>query len=119
MLLRFHAPNLCFQNPAGNDVIVPEVSEVCFIYCAGDNCTSSDCRPVSGNNNTPFRINNTVNGTTYTVNISLGNDFGQSGQTTALYGECIKQFLLRKYCVYSVDTAIMLNFTLQVMKCLI
>ena len=76
---------------------MPNVSEVCFVYCIGDNCSSPDCR--NNPDNTPFRINNTVNGTTYTVNISLGNDFGQSGQTTALYGECIKQFLLQKYCV--------------------
>ena len=93
-----HAPNVCFQNPAGNNMIMPNVSEVCFVYCIGDNCSSPDCR--NNPDNTPFRINNTVNGTTYTVNISLGNDFGQSGQATALFGECIKQFLLRKYCVY-------------------
>ena len=98
-------------------MLMPVISEVCFVYCAGDNCTSPDCRPESGNN--PFRISNTVNGTTYSVNISLRNDFGQSGQTTTLYGECIKQFLLQP--IYSVDCAIMLDFTvnLQVMKCLI
>ena len=40
---------------------------------------------MSGNN--PFRIDNITNGATYNVNISLRNDFGQSGQATELYGE--------------------------------
>ena len=34
----------------------------------------SECRPVSGNN--PFRINNIVNGTNYTVSLLLSSDFG-------------------------------------------
>ena len=83
-----HAPNVCVQNPPGNDMIMPEVSDVCVIYCTGDNCTSLGCVSVSGNN--PFRINNTVNGTSYNISVSLRNDFGQSGQTTALYGEGIQ-----------------------------
>jgi len=40
---------------------------------------------MSGNN--PFRIDNIVNGTSYNISVSLRNDFGESGQTTALYGE--------------------------------
>ena len=91
------APNVCFQNPPGNSMIMPTINEVCVVYCTGDNCTSSDCRSVSGNN--PFLINNTVNGTSYNISVSLRNDFGESGQTTALYGEGIKQFVLQKCCV--------------------
>ena len=93
-----HAPNVCFQNPPGNNNIMPEVNEVCVVYCIGDNCTSSGCVSVSDNN--PFRIDNIVNGTSYNVSVSLRNDFGESGQTTALYGEGIKQFVLQKCCVY-------------------
>ena len=37
--------------------------------------------------NDPFRIENIVNGTSYNISVSLRNDFGESGQTTALYGE--------------------------------
>ena len=37
--------------------------------------------------NDPFRIENIVNGTNYNINASLRNDFGESGQTTDLYGE--------------------------------
>ena len=81
----WHAPNVHVQNPAGNNMIMPTISEVCVMYCIGDNCMSSDCVSVSGNN--PFRIINTVNGTSYNISVSLRNDFGQSGQTTALYGE--------------------------------
>ena len=91
-----HAPNVCVQNPTGNDMIMPTISEVCVMYCT-DNCTSSDCVSVSGNN--PFRINNTVNGTSYNISVSLRNDFGESTQTTMVYGEDIKQFVLQKCCV--------------------
>ena len=35
----------------------------------------------------PFRIKNIVPGKNYTISLSLRNSFGQSGQTTALYGE--------------------------------
>ena len=46
----------------------------------------SECRPVSGNN--PFRINNIVNGTNYTISLSLSSDFGQSEEgAPELYGE--------------------------------
>ena len=79
-------------------MIMPEVNEVCVVYCIGDNCTSSGCVSVSGND--PFRIENIVNGTSYNISVSLRNDFGESGQTTALYGEGIKQFVLQKCCVY-------------------
>ena len=37
--------------------------------------------------NDPFRIENIVNGTSYNINLLLRNDFGESGQTTDLYGE--------------------------------
>ena len=65
-------------------MIMPPITDICVNYCTGDNCTY-ECRPMSGNN--PFRIDNIVNGTNYTISVSLRNDFGQSGQTTALYGE--------------------------------
>ena len=58
-------------------------SEACVIYCIGDNCMSSDCCAVSGNN--PFCVDNIVNGISYNISVSLRNNFGQSGQTTALY----------------------------------
>ena len=64
-------------------MIMPPITDICVNYCT-DNCTY-ECRPMSGNN--PFVINNIVNGTNYTISVSLRNDFGQSGQTTALYGE--------------------------------
>ena len=65
-------------------MITPPAREVC-VNCIGVNCMS-ECRPVSGNN--PFRINNIVNGTNYTVSLSLSSDFGQSGQSAPeLYGE--------------------------------
>ena len=92
-----HAPNVCVQNPTENSRIMPTVNKVCVMYCIGDNCTSSDCVSVSGNN--PFRINNTVNGTSYNISVSLRNDFGESTQTTMVYGEDIKQFVLQKCCV--------------------
>ena len=62
-------------------VAAPQTTEVCVNYCTEGNCTD-EC-----NDNNPFRINNTVNGTTYSVSVSLRNDFGQSGRATALYGE--------------------------------
>ena len=66
-------------------MIMPPITDICVNYCT-DNCTF-ECRPMSGNN--PFRIPNIVNGTNYTISLSLRNDFGQSGQTTPkLYGEC-------------------------------
>ena len=62
----------------------PPITEVC-VNCIGDNCTF-ECHNASSNN--PFRINNIVNGTNYTISLSLRNDFGQSRQTTPeLYGE--------------------------------
>ena len=78
-------------------MIMPPIRFVCFVYCIGDNCTSSDCVSVSGNN--PFRTDTIVNGTSYNISVSLMNDFGESGQTTALYGEGIKEFVLQKCCV--------------------
>ena len=73
-------------------MITPPITEVC-VNCTGDNCTF-ECR--NGSTNNPFRINNIVNGTNYTVSLSLRNDFAQSGQTAPeLYGEDQwKQFLL-------------------------
>ena len=94
----YHPPNVCVQNPPGNNMIMPTVNVVCVMYCTGDNCTSSGCVSVSGNN--PFLINNIVNGTSYNISVSLRNDFAESGQTTALYGEGIKQFGLQKCCLY-------------------
>ena len=65
-------------------MITPPAREVC-VNCIGVNCMS-ECRPVSGNN--PFHINNIVNGTNYTVSLSLRNDFGRSGESAPeLYGE--------------------------------
>ena len=65
-------------------MIWPPITDICVNYCT-DSCTE-ECRPMSGNN--PFRIDNIVNGTNYTISVSLRNDFGQSGQTTPeLYGE--------------------------------
>ena len=64
-------------------VAAPPISDVCVNYCIGENCTTTECRPVSG----AFRINNITFGESYSVNVSLMNEFGQSGQTTALYGE--------------------------------
>ena len=92
-----HAPNVCVQNPTENSRIMPTVNEVCVMYCIGDNCTSSGCVSVSGNND-PLLINNTVNGTSYNISVSLRNDFGESGQTTALYGEG-KIVCVQKCCV--------------------
>ena len=66
------------------------------MYCT-DNCMSSDCRSVSGNN--PFRINNIVNGTSYNISLLLRNDFGESGQTTALYSEGINSFCIQMLCI--------------------
>ena len=66
-------------------------SDICVNFCTGDYCTD-ECRSIIGNRS--FRINNIINGTNYTVSLSLGNDFGQSGQTTPeLFGKA-KVFLL-------------------------
>ena len=64
-----------------NSVAAPQIREICVNYCTEGNCTS-EC---SANN--PFRINNITTGAIYNVSVSLRNDFGESGQTTALYGE--------------------------------
>ena len=65
-------------------MITPPTTDVC-VNCIGVNCMS-ECRRVSGNN--PFRINNIVNGTNYTVSLSLRNEFGQSRESAPeLYGE--------------------------------
>ena len=77
-------------------MIMPPIRFVCFVYCIGDNCTSSSCATADNN---PFRTDTIVNGTSYNISVSLRNDFAESGQTTALYGEGIKQFLLQKCCV--------------------
>ena len=66
-------------------VAAPPISDVCVIYCIGENCSTTECRPVSG----AFRIDNITSGVNYNISVSLRNDFGESGQTTALYGECI------------------------------
>ena len=67
-----------------NVIITPFITEVCA-NCIGVNCMS-ECRPVSGNN--PFRINNIVNGTNYTVSLSLSSVFGRSEEgAPELYGE--------------------------------
>ena len=81
---------------------MPTISEVCVVYCT-DNCTSSDCRSVSGNN--PFRINSIVNGTSYNISLSLRNDFGESGQTTALYseGKAVSAINISIYMVHLYD----------------
>ena len=64
-----------------NSVAAPQIREVCVNYCTEGNCTS-EC-----SENNPFRINNIITGAIYNVSVSLRNDFGESGQTTALYGE--------------------------------
>ena len=71
-------------SPQDTSVAAPQTTDVCVNYCIQDNCTD-ECRPMS--DNYPFRINNIVNGTNYTISLSLRNSFGQSGQTTGLYGE--------------------------------
>ena len=58
--------------------------------------------------NNPFRINNIVNGTNYTISVSLRNDFGQSGESTPeLYGEgktvSIMDIHVTVYIVYVYD----------------
>ena len=79
------------QDHTENSMLTLPLRDICVKYCIGDICTD-ECRPVSGNR--PFRINNIVNGTNYTVSLSLRNDFGQSGQTTPeLFGKA-KTFLL-------------------------
>ena len=100
------APNVCVQNPVGNNMIMPTINKVCVVYCTGDNCTSSDCVSVSGNN--PFLINNIVNGTSYNISVSLRNDFGQSRQNTPeLYGESkavsVMDIHMTVYIVYVYD----------------
>ena len=65
-------------------VAAPQTTDVCVNYCTEGNCTD-ECCPVSDNN--PFRVNNIVPGANYTISLSLRNSFGQSGQTTTLYGE--------------------------------
>ena len=73
------------QGPPGNNMLTAAVTDVCVNYCIEGNCTS-ECR--NGSTNNPFRINNIVNGTNYTVSLSLRNDFGQSGESApVLYGE--------------------------------
>ena len=59
----------------------PQITEVCVNYCTEGNCTS-EC-----SDDNPFRININTTGSTYNVSVSLRNDFGESGQTTTLYGE--------------------------------
>ena len=85
-------------------MIMPPITDICVNYCT-DNCTF-ECRPMSGNN--PFRINNIVNGTNYTISLSLRNDFAQSGQTTPeLYGEgkavSVMDIHMTVYIVYVYD----------------
>ena len=65
------------------NVAAPAISDACVSYCIGENCTMTECRPVPD----PFRIDNITFGESYNVSVSLRNGFGQSGQTTALYGE--------------------------------
>ena len=66
-------------------MITQTITVVCVNYCTGNSCTDK-CRLASSNN--PFHIDNIVNGTNYTISLSLRNDFGQSRQTTPkLYGE--------------------------------
>lgn len=83
-------------------VAAPQTTDVCVNYCIQDNCTD-ECRPMSDNN--PFRINNIVNGTNYTISLSLRNSFGQSGQTTGLYGEgkAVSAMNINIYIVYAYD----------------
>ena len=52
--------------------------------------------------NNPFRINSIVPGTNYTISLSLRNSFGQSGQTTTLYGEgkAVSAMNVSVYMVY-------------------
>ena len=79
------------QDHVENSMLMLLPSDICVNYCTGDSCTD-ECRSILGNQ--PFRINNIVNGTNYTVSLSLRNDFGQSGQTTPeLFGKA-KAFLL-------------------------
>ena len=59
-------------------MITQAITGVCINYCTGNSCTD-ECRLASSNN--PFRIDNIVNGTNYTISLSLRNDFGQSAWT--------------------------------------
>ena len=73
------------QSPPGNNILTAAVTDVCVNYCTGGNCTS-ECR--NGSTSNPFRINNIVNGTNYTISLSLRSDFGQSGESAPeVYGE--------------------------------
>ena len=64
-----------------NSVAAPRITQVCVTYCTEGNCTS-EC-----SDDNPFRINSITTGSAYNVSVSLRNDFGESGQTTDLYGE--------------------------------
>ena len=75
------------QDRTENSMLMRPPSDICVNYCSEGNCTD-ECRSITGNQ--PFRINNIMNGTNYTVSLSLRNDFGQSGQTTPeLFGKAI------------------------------
>ena len=64
-----------------NNVAAPQITDVCVNYCTEENWTS-EC-----SDDSPFRINNITTGSAYNISVSLRNDFGESGQTTAVYGE--------------------------------
>ena len=86
-------------------MITQAITGVCVNYCTGNSCTD-ECRLASSNN--PFRIDNIVNGTNYTISLSLRNDFAQSRQTTPeLYGECkavsVMDIHMTVYIVYVYD----------------
>ena len=81
----FKICHVASQGRTENSMPTLPLRDICVNYCTGDNCTD-ECRSILGNR--PFRINNIVNGTNYTVSLSLRNDFGQSGQTTPeLFGK--------------------------------
>ena len=83
-------------------MLTAAVTDICVNYCTGGNCTS-ECR--NGSTNNPFRINNIVNGTNYTISLSLRSDFGQSGESAPeLYGEGKTVSVMDIQCnIYPVD----------------
>ena len=91
-----------FFSPQDTSVAAPQSTDVCVNYCTEGNCTV-ECRHVSDNNH--FRINNIVPGANYTISVSLRNSFGQSRQTTTLYGEgkAVSAMNISIYIVYAYD----------------
>ena len=87
------------QDRTENSMLMRPPSDICVNYCTGDYCTD-ECRSIISNR--PFRINNIINGTNYTVSLSLRSDFGQSGQTTPEVFGKTKAFLLYVYCMWCV-----------------